>query len=462
MGRSCSSKNAYSDIAYAVCNFGNNISISYKLLNADFAPAQYIPDFTLVQAPIAVSQYASYGSVTPSGYGLSRDPVFSLGGAWSGPANTSGNNIYYDGRLQRALSLSGCQDQPSSSNNQSSNYTGRTGEYGHDHWNMDRNGRMYVPLMASSYVQETKTELNDAFVNADLSDPTLTLLYWQNNLYLARRTEIEQIIVSNGLSGYISKFAIASSNANFYGNASYNAARKELVIIGATNISYSTMWIRIYPNVEINSSTDLNTVLTAITPTQITIPWAGYTPLNDTEAVGGCVPVLTDNGDVFFIFFNAATAMYATRWPRNTATTFKTMVSALGYTVTTSYGRNSSRSSGMQSLQTRDGNTVACYAQYYYYGAGMGVFTVNKRTNSIKLMYSDTESANGRSLLHWRNNGFIVVANAFASYGAVAGPLSAYDCSVQTSTVSPKAVLISTPDGYNTGAPYPFFVEVTK
>lgn len=173
------------------------------------------------------------------------------------------------------------------------------------------------------------------------------------------------------------------------------------------------------------------------------------------------MPTLTDNGDVFFTFFNERTALYCTRWPRLTPTTFGTMVAAAAFTVTTSYGRSSSRTCGMQTLQTRDGNTVASYAQYYYYGAGIGVITVNKRTNSAKLMYNNADSADGYTFLHWRDSGFFICQNAYNANGC-SGFIGAFDCSVRTGTVSPAQVSVAVPDGYFSEAQYPFFVEVTK
>lgn len=465
MGRYISSQQSTrSDVKYALCNFGNApAAVTYRLLNEEFLPARNIPGVNPVPLPSAISQYGSYGTVSPSGYGLAMDPVFTLGGAYHGYANSSSNSTYYDGAIQQAFGYGGAHAAPGNSSNGWSNYTGRCGEFGHDHWNLDAKGALLLPRRSPSYGVETKTELNDAFVNGDLSDRSLTLLLWNGALYLARRTEAEAIIVSNGARGFISKFTVPSLPSGFYGTASYNRTRNELVILGGSSATSSSgMWLRLYRNLPVlNETSDLNAILSAITPTQISISWSSWAPSNDAEAVGGATPVLTDNGDVFVGFFNAGSALYVVRFQRTGDTTFGTPSNHVSYVVTTSYGRNSARGSGMQVMQTRDGSTVAFYSQYNYYGAGMGVITVNKRSNSARVMYADSETSGGRSLLHWGEAGFAVAFNASGSYSAASsGAVYGYDCAVQTATVSPTQFTLSIPNGYTTAAQYPFFVEV--
>lgn len=67
-----------SDVRYAVCNFGGSGGSYYRLLDEDFKPARQIPNLAPAMAPISVSGYASYGTVQPSGQGVSLDPVFAL------------------------------------------------------------------------------------------------------------------------------------------------------------------------------------------------------------------------------------------------------------------------------------------------------------------------------------------------------------------------------------------------
>ncbi len=465
MGRYISSQQSTrSDVKYALCNFGSSAAaVTYRLLNEEFLPARNIPGVNPVPLPSAISQYSSYGTVSPSGYGLAMDPVFTLGGAYHGYPNNASNNFYYDGAIQQAFNYGGAHAAPGSSNNGWSNYTGRCGEFGHDLWDLDAKGALLLPRRSPSYGVETKTELNDAFVNGDLSDRSLTLLLWNGALYLARRTEAEAIIVSNGTRGFISKFVVPSLPGGFYGTASYNRTRNELVILGGSSATSSSgMWLRLYRNLPVlDETSNLETILSAITPLEVAITWSGWTPAANAEAVGGATPVLTDNGDVYIGFFNAGAALYVVLVPRTGDTTFGALVNAISYAVTTSYGRNNARGSGMQVMQTRDGSTVAFYSQYYYYGAGLGVITVNKRSSSARVMYADSQTSDGRSLLHWGETGFAVAFNASSSYSASSsGAVYGYDCSVQTATVSPTQFTLSIPNGYTTAAPCPFFVEV--
>ena len=463
MGRTISAVASSSDVAYAVCHFGGNGGNYYRLLDGQFRPARRIPNLTPTAAPISISGYASSGTVTPSGMGATLDPVLALGGAWSGPANNTGNSYYFDGAQQQALAFGGATTAPGSSNNGFDHYTGRCGEFGHDRWNLDRRGAVLLPLRNPSYGIETKTELNDAFVNGDLADRSLALLLWSGALYLARRAEAEMVIVSNGQRGHLSKWTVPGLPSGYYGTASYNRARGELVIVGGSSASSrSGMWLRLYRGLpEITALTNLDAVLSAITPIEVALNWPGWAPDNNLEAVGGATPVLTDNGDVYIGFFNASTALYVTRLPRTGDTTFGAMSNAVSYGVTTSYGRHSSRGSGMQVMQTRDGSTVAFYSQYYYYGAGLGVITVNKRSNSARVLYSDSNTSDGRSLLHWGETGFAVAFNASSNYSASGvGAVYGYDCAAQSATVSPSQIVLPIPNGYNTGGAYPFFVEM--
>ena len=453
-----------SDVRYALCNFGGSGGSYYRLLDGDFRAARQIPNLAPAMAPISVSGYASYGTVQASGLGVSLDPVFALGGAWSGPANTSGSSTYYDGALQQAINMGGATTAPSSSNSNYDHYTGRCGEFGHDRWSLDARGALLLPQRSPVFGLETKTEVNDAFVNGDLADTSLTLLLWNSTLYLARRTEVETIVVSSGVRGWISRFAVSGLPGGFFGTASYNRARNELVILGGSSAATSSgMWLRLYRNLAVLGETsDLQTMLSAITPVEVAITWSSWTPAANLEAVGGATPVLTDNGDVFIGFFNASTALYVVRVPRTTDTSFGALVNAISFGVTTSYGRNNARGSGMQVMQTRDGSTVAFYSQYYYYGAGLGVLTVNKRTSSARVLYADSHTSDGRSLLHWGPTGFAVAFNASSSYSASSnGAVYGFDCSVQSATVAPQQIVLPIPNGYNTGGSYPFYVEVS-
>jgi len=453
-----------SDVRYAVCNFGGSGGSYYRLLDGDFKPARQIPNLAPAMAPISVSVYASYGTVQPSGLGISLDPVFALGGAWSGPANTSGTSTYYDGALQQAINFGGATAAPSTSNSNYDHYTGRCGEFGHDRWNLNARGAILLPQRSPTFGVETKTEANDAFVNGDLTDGSLTLLLWSGRLYLTRRAEVETVVVSNGARGWISRFTVPGLPNGYFGTASYNRTRNELVILGGSSATSSSgMWLRLYRNLPVlDETSNLETILSAITPLEVAITWSGWTPAANAEAVGGATPVLTDNGDVYIGFFNASTALYVVRVPRTGDTTFGALVNAISFGVTTSYGRHNARGSGMQVMQTRDGSTVAFYSQYYYYGAGLGVITVNKRSSSARVMYADSQTSDGRSLLHWGASGFAVAFNASSSYSAASsGAVYGYDCAVQTATVSPTQVVLPIPNGYNTGGTYPFYVEVS-
>lgn len=466
MGRFVNSSVKPSDVAYALCTFGATIGAYYRLLDADFLPARNVPNMAPAVMPTNVTHYASYGVATPTGFGVAIEPIMALGGALSGPHNTTGASTNMDGAVQQAITNGGANTPPGNNNNNLDNHTSRCGEYGHDRWNLRKSGAIVLPQRNATYGIETKTEANDAFVNADLADPDLTLMLWKGTLYLALRANVETVVVSGGARGFISKFVVPGIATDFYGSASYNRSRNELVIVGGASGSSSpnAMWLRSYRDLpDIGRQTDIGAVLGAITPTQITLTaWSPATPAATAESIGGATPVLTNNGDVFISFFNAGAALYCGRLPRLTDTTWGPMVSALSWTVTTSYGRNTARGSGMSVMQTRDGETVACYSQYYYYGSGIGVMTINKRTNSAKLAYSDAESNTGRSLLHWGKSGFAVAFNASGAMSATAaGNVLGYDCSVQDAATSPTQIVLPIPNGNHTTGIYPFYVELS-
>lgn len=464
MGRSISTNKrvTISDVAYAVCNFGGAGGSYYRLLNKDFKPARSIPGAATVAGATAVANYSTYGAQTPSGFAAMIDPAFTLG-VLAGSNGSTSNTIHFDGLLQQASGLGGANTPPATSNGARSNYTGRTGEFGHDHWNLDTNGAILLPLRSGTFGHETKTEASDSFVNADLKDRDLVMLLWQGSLYLVRRRQVEDVIVSGGAAGFISKFAVSGLPDGFYGSASYNRSRNELVIVGGSSATSATgMWMRLYRNLpEITHETDLAAVLSAVVPTQIAIAWSGWTPTANAEAVGGATPVLVDNGDVFVSFFNESAALHVVRFPRSGDAAFSAPVNAVSYGVTTSYGRNAARGSGMNVMQTRDGETVAAYSQYYHCGAGLGVISINKRSSSARVMYSDAETNAGRSLLHWGDSGFAVAMNNSSTYSAhSSGNVIGFDCAGQTGAVAPKQTNLPIPNGYNSGGVYCFFVEV--
>ena len=467
MGRSLTppsvKQDIISDVAYAVCNFGSSTYSGpwYSLLNADFIPCKSIPNVPSGTAVTAVANYSSYGATTPSDIVTTLNPRFGVGRV-GGTFSSTSNSSSYDGDLELARGLGGAQTNPGTSSSMYSNYTGRHGEFAHDHWLLNTNGQVIQTPKGVSWGTDLFTEVNDSFVNGDIEDTSLALLYWNSSLMLVERSKAHIAISSNKAPGsFISKFDIPGTVDDYYGNASYNRNRKELVIIGGTSASSNSgMFIRTYKNVpDITKTTDIGAVLSSITPVTQAISWSSWAPSNNVEAVGGCTPVLMDDGNVFVGFFNAGSALYIVKFTRGTNDVY-TQDNHTSYGVTTSYGRNSARAAGMQVMQSRNGDSVVFYCQYYYYGCGIGVICMNKRTGYTAVVFTNSDSSYGWSVMRKGASDFVVSMNYSSSYNAD-NTNQVHVIPMNGRTSSLTNIRLPNMGGYDTNRSYPFMIEVS-
>lgn len=213
-------------------------------------------------------------------------------------------------------------------------------------------------------------------------------------------------------------YTIPGAVSSMTGAASYNNKLKRLVLIDYV-ANGGQFKITTYNGIDFDKNPSPLAAFTAegvtvSTTATFTIPtWS----VNNSESHYGLQPVLCDNGKVIVTVMFAGTSfsLYEVIISNNVATATLKLTSSL----TTSYGREQGSHYGQKILQSRDMNSVLTFVPYYYYGAGLRAFIINKRfgTYAVAPGLEKTSSSEGTQPLPYGNTGFCsyFVGNVYAS-----------------------------------------------
>ncbi len=303
---------------------------------------------------------------------------------------SNGDIQVYTGLFQ---GVSPTQSQASST--ATSNYinsTNAAGEFGNSVMDVFSNSTIVSTYNRSSNHMANKHTLNRAFVDSDHKDTALVYVQLGQTLRAVSRIHGDY---SYNLQG-TKHIVLSDLSSSSYGVMSYNSQRNELVAVvntGASGACKVVTWKNVrfdqYPSpaVALSRADVVKEVKTiASFPS-----WA----VNNTESQHHLKPVLCDNGDIY------VTVMFTS----NNFSLYKLTKGATGeYTVslvgtknlTTSYGAENSIYYGQRKMQSRDGGAVLCFCPYYYYGAGISTWIINKRksihVNSSWMQSTDTSA----------------------------------------------------------------------
>ena len=299
----------------------------------------------------------------------------------------------------------GSQNTPSTSGTTNfPNGTNSCGEFSNSMADIFSDGN-FQGLQNRSVSGNDKSYLNQNAIMSDHADKSI--------VYTLTGGKIRAVSRLFGQYGYprfgTADFTIPNMSASMTGSACYHAGRKELTILSYKNST--TFDVFTYNNVDFNAFpspavalSQSNVTLTAST-VNVTDVSTSY-----NESMYRVMPTVSDDGTVWVTTFVPSSAFKLSKFTRSgTSLVNATSVTSLG--VTTSYGSDSGISYGQRRMQSRDGTTIACFCPYYYYGAGIECFIIDK-TNNTYQTYNWNSTSDGCAVLPFKDSGWAFYSNS--------------------------------------------------
>ena len=285
------------------------------------------------------------------------------------------------------------------------NATNSQGEFGNACIDVYSDGT-FGRAQRSSSNNANKHYLNAYAINSDHSNKRI--------VYLLKSGVIDAVdrlygTFNTSLDG-TAPFTVTSLDASMQGSASYNHARRELTILSYVT-SGGSFNVITFQNVDFNLYPSPAVALTqpGVVRVNSTVSMASNWGVNNSESYYNLKPIVTANGDVYVtvMFTSSSYALY--RFTRSgTSAITATYLTAIS--LTTSYGLDQGFQYGNRQITSRDGSTVATFCPYYYYGAGVSCFMIDK-TNNNYATYSNTSSSAGYAVVPFGNNGWAIGFN---------------------------------------------------
>jgi len=211
----------------------------------------------------------------------------------------------------------------------------------------------------------------------------------------------------------VSFFPSGTAITTMYGSGSYNAVRKELVVMAHNTNGSGQFDIALWTGVDWNANDCDVTALGA--PNNLYNFTSPNWNSNNEESRYNVKPILVDNGDLYYSvwFYNDNFSLYkVTRNTASTTTPWTAQARMDANGTTTSYGRDQGTQFGQRIISTRIGNMVAVSTPYYYYGAGLRNYVIDKRNSSWARGPDSNDTTYGMNCLKYKDDCFIYVTGA--------------------------------------------------
>jgi hypothetical protein len=323
----------------------------------------------------------------------------------------------YENLEQFMYNINPTQSTPSSSG--TSNYINATnvmGEFGNGMINASERGTL------SGFYSRWRTTSSSnvgrqrhAFVNSDHSNKNKVIMFDGGYLesmpmwmplttstfgnYPTGERKSKQFTANSTLG------ANTSNLTSQFGTASYNNVRKELVIVANNSSSNSQFYINIFKNVDFDA-TDCDVTQVSSTPSNQFLVTLGNWQTSGSESRYNFNVVLTDNGQIYITVMHPSNQFNIHRITRAAGDASGTVENLASQSLTTSYGIEQGNEYGQNAIQTRNGTMVMGFSPYYYYGAGIRSYVIDKRNNSYAAGYEDTSSSTGYQPMKYRDDSF--------------------------------------------------------
>ena len=354
---------------------------------------------------------------------------------------------------------SGTQSTPDT--NGTSNWVNATnacGEFGNAVIDAYSDGTLSNVYSRYSQTGAVKHHLNANAINSDHLNKRIVYILISGNIRAVDRLYGSYHVPMENTDN----FSVPSLNSNMQGSASYHRKRKELTILSYVT-SGGSFNVYTYSNVDFDTYPDPYVALNRpeVVRVDATLSLASNWNVNDSESYYNLKPITIDNGNVYVTVFFSSSSLTLYRFTRSgTSAITGTYITA--QSCTTSYGRDSGIAYGQRQMTSRDGSTVAAFCPYYYYGAGIRCYMIDK-TNNTYSIYGTADSSYGRMIMPFGDSGwmFTYAANGYASNWTGNGSTPIY-------TKTPTGGFIDSGNigywPYHTGpntTNYPGFTQVT-
>ena len=327
------------------------------------------------------------------------------------------------------------------------NGTNCNGEFGNAGLDVYSDGT-YARSQRTTSVSYNKHYLNSYAINSDHSNKRIVYLLTGGTIFAVDRLFGTYNSPLQGTSAY----TITSLNGTMQGSASYNYARKELTIL-SYNTSGGSFNVITFQNVDFNLYPDPSIALTqsGVVRVNSTVSLASSWAVNNSESYYNLKPVVTANGNVYVVVMFSSSSQVLYTFTRS-GTSASTATFVASNSLTTSYGLDQGLYFGQRQITSRDSTTVAIFCPYYYYGAGISCFMIDKAGNSYA-QYINADTNYGWMCLPYQNNGwaFYYCGNGYASNWSGS---YIYSIWVKAPTTGFTNIMASTPL-YMPGYPYP-------
>ena len=324
-----------------------------------------------------------------------------------------------DSQTQASLfsSVGATQTYPSTSGTTNFlNATNAAGEFGNAMVDTFSNSTIVSAYNRGDNHYTNKHYLNTSFVDSDHTDQSIAYINVGQVLRAVSRIHGDYRYNMIGTK----HATLTDLHTTGYGAMSYNAVRKELVGITYTGAS-GAMKVTTWTGVDFNQypSPHIAMAQPGIVKKTYTIASLASWGVNNNESYYRSKPTLCDDGTIFLtvMFTSSSFALYKLV---RTSDTVITPTYVGGRSLTTSYGADQDASAyGQRKMQSRDGGAVLCFCPYYYYGAGIATWLIDKRKSvSVNATWMQkTDSNYGVIPVPYGDSGFAMywASNVYAS-----------------------------------------------
>lgn len=302
-----------------------------------------------------------------------------------------------------------------------------------------------------------KQYLNAYAINSDVSDKRNVYIVYNGLLRCVDRLYGSYNSDKPGTLAY----SVPGLIASMQGSASYNKARKELTFLSMVSPSGAYQIIT-YANVDLDAYPSPTAALTAagvtITLASLSIPsWN----VNNAESYYNIKPIVSADGSIFISVMFTSSDFALFKVTRN-GTTAVSATRQTTMSITTSYGLDQGFYYGQRQITSKDGTSVATFCPYYYYGAGIMCYMIDK-TNNTFTTYTNTDTSSGYHCVPYKDSGWAIwfCGNAYASNYSGGYFASVYSRSTSNLLASIGATVYATHFTGPSTTNYPGMTQVT-
>lgn len=321
-----------------------------------------------------------------------------------GASTNGGSSVSFLGSSQTTASQAG-----SGATSNWLNSTNANGEFSNAMVDVFSNG-IIESAQSRGDTADCKHFLNTCTISSDHPDKSFMLLLNDGYIRAVSRLYGQPKYSKAGTADFKIPTTDAANIASMKGSASYNFSRKELTVLSWK--TGTTFDVLTYGGVDFEKYPSPNQALTAagvtLTKSTVLLQQVLSTSLESIYKVN---PVVTSDGTVFVSGMIPNSKLWLDKFTRSGTTQITSANQTSVSTYTTTYGLETGIAYGQRQITSRDGQAVACFCPYYYYGSGLAGFIIDKLNNTYFTLNQTLDTANGISIVPFKDNGFALQTN---------------------------------------------------